>query len=207
MNEDDGIVCGQGAGFLKRTFGAVEVEEGRFETGRVEGWECAEGMQPFLPVKENRDILKVGQAADMIEVEMGEEDGIRGQLVIGELLMDLFVGADVEPELGVKIAPDEGAGEVVGVIDPGAEAGIYEEDPFGVLDNGDPDGQPFGEAGVEDRVEEREPVMEPGLAEPGLVGAFPGGEEVHAEGAAADGPFGCYGWEKCGHAIVIWCNL
>ena len=75
MDEDEAFVCGQGAGFLKGTFAGIEIEKGGFKAGWVEVWKRAEGMLPFLAVQEDREVGKPGQAADVIEVEMGEDDG------------------------------------------------------------------------------------------------------------------------------------
>ena len=71
-----------------------------------------------------------------------------------ELVMDLFVGANVEPELRVNIAADGAAGEIIWIIDRRVEAGIDEEDSLGMLDNGDPDGKPGGEMSIENGVDE-----------------------------------------------------
>lgn len=74
-----------------------------------------------------------------------------------------------------------GGTEIGRVVDVRADTGVDEEGAFGVLDDGDPDGEPFGEFSVEDGIGEGEFIVEAGLTKPGFVDALAGGDQVQAD--------------------------
>ena len=86
---------------------------------------------------EDGGLGKMGEAAGVVEMPMGEEDGfdlLGLDIFAGELVVDLLVAGYIE-FVGDVIVP---GGNV------GADAGVDEEDTFGVVDGEDPDGLPVG---------------------------------------------------------------
>src|ERR1700755_591244 len=152
------------AGFGEWAIAGVELEESGREIFGIEFWQGEEGVFPFLFVEKNGDVWELLETTDVVEVEMGEDDGGGGKVFGGELERETFFGFYFEFELGANVSVDEGATgfEITGVHDGGVEAGVDQEGAFGVFDNGHADGEPFGEGGIEDGVQDREFVMETG---------------------------------------------
>lgn len=85
---------------------------------------------------EDGGLWKMVKTAGVVEVPMGEEDGfdlLGVDVNLSELAIDLLFPGDVE-------FIENGA--IPGRV--GADAGIDEEDAFGVVDGEDPDGLPVG---------------------------------------------------------------
>ena len=106
----------------------------------------------------------------MVEMQVREDhrgDFFDGNLQVLQLAVDLLVAGYVEFELSSHEPVHEEArgAEVAFVVDFGAFAGVDEEDAFGVFDGQDPDGEPFGEVGVEEGVDGGGEAFEAGGAE------------------------------------------
>lgn len=111
-----------------------EVFFGREITGFGEG--AAGVVEVFWRGVEDGGLWKMGETAGVVEMPVGQEDGfdllgldING----GELAVDLLVAGDIEFVEDVMVP----GGDV------GADAGVDEEDAFGVVDGEDPDGLPL----------------------------------------------------------------
>ena len=112
----------------------------------------------FLFVDEDWGIWEVIESIGVIEVEVGEDDGgytFERDLFCFKLAVDLVIAVDGEFVLrgAIPISEQAFAFEVIFVVDFGAFAGVDEEYAFGVFDGHNPDGEPFGEAGVDDGVD------------------------------------------------------
>jgi hypothetical protein len=86
---------------------------------------------------EDGGLWKMVKTAGVVEVPMGEEDGfdlLGLDVCAGELVVDLLVAGYIE-FVGDAMVP---GGNV------GGDAGVDEEDAFGVVDGEDPDGLPVG---------------------------------------------------------------
>src|SRR5579872_1158552 len=110
MYQEEVIVAGEGAGVLEGREGFGEgvcalgggqrligIEKNRLKSFGKEG---AVPVFPFQPVDQDGRIGESSQAARVIEMQMGEDDGgWVGKVQRGELSIYLLIGSDVEPEL------------------------------------------------------------------------------------------------------------
>jgi hypothetical protein len=114
-----------GGGYDGEVFGFREVMGfGKRAAGIVEVRWCDGGLR------------EVAEAAGVIEVPMGEDDGfyLAGfDVYVGELAVDLLVAVEIEFVEDVVVA--------WGYVD--ADAGVDQEEAFRVVDYQDPDGFPF----------------------------------------------------------------
>ncbi len=74
VDENEALIGGKRVGFYPGTERDVEIEQGGFESRRIEFWQGAEGVLPFLAVQQDGSFGEVVQAADMVEVEVREDD-------------------------------------------------------------------------------------------------------------------------------------
>lgn len=125
---------------------------------------------PFPGVEVYGGCREMTEAVRMVEMQVGEDhcgDFVDRNLEVLQLTVDLLVAGDVEFELSShEPAHEEARGaEVAGLFDVSAFAGVDEEDAFGVFDGQDPDGEPFGEVGIDDGVDGGGEAFEAGGAE------------------------------------------
>lgn len=127
-------------------------------------------MLPFLAVEVYGGCREMIEAVRVVKMQVGEDhcgDFFDRNLQVLQLAVDLLLAGYVEFELSShEPACEEARGaEVAGLFDFGAFAGVDEEDAFGVFDDHDPDGEPFGEVGVEEGVDGGGEAFEAGGAE------------------------------------------
>jgi hypothetical protein len=185
MHQGDVAIAGEPAGLLKRRQGLVEIEKRRFPSVGIEG---APRVFPFLPVHQYGCIGESGQAARVIEVQMGEDDRRRlGKVHLIELPIYLLIRSDVEPELGAiePVSYRAGRAEIAGFGDGSVHTGIDEKDSLRMFDDGCPDRQPFGKAAVDQDIDHGCGPPETRRAHPGLIRDPTGGKKMDTYGPAA----------------------